>query len=64
MEIVYSAETVSSIVLLVEQVDSSIFDDRGEIITLDGDPIIMEDAQAKLFPTLLGIHPMSPVQGC
>ena len=64
VEIVYSAETVSLIVILVEQVDSSIFYDRGEMITPDVVLMIMEDAVVKLFLTLLGIHPMSPVQGC
>ena len=63
VEIVYEAETVSLIVILGGQVDSSISDDRGEMITTDGDPMVMEDALVKLFPMLLGIHPMSPVQG-
>ena len=48
-------EAASSIVLLVEQVDNSIFGDRGEMITLDGDPMTMEDVLEKIFPTLLGI---------
>ena len=64
VEMVHNATTISSIVLLVDQVDSSIFDSRGKLVTLDGAPMTIEDALAKLFPMLLGIHPMFPVQGC
>ena len=64
MEMVHDTDTVSSIVLLVEQVDSSIFDNRGKMVTLDEAPMTTEDALARLFPTLLGIHPMFPIQGC
>ena len=61
---VHNTITISSIVLLEEQADSSIFDNREKIVALDGTLMTIEDVLAKLFPTLLGIHPMSPVQGC
>ena len=63
VEMVHDAITISSIVLLVEQVDSSIFDNRGRIVTLGGAPMTIEVALAKSSPTLLGIHPMSPMLG-
>ena len=59
----HNAAMVPSILILVEQVDSRFFDSRGRMITLDGAPMTIEDALARLFPTLLGIHPTSPVPG-
>ena len=64
VEMVHDAIIISLILLLVEKVDSSIFDDEGKIVTLNGAQMTIEDALAKLFPTLLGLHPMSPMQGC
>ena len=64
VEMVHDVIAIFSMVLLVKQVDSSIFDNRGEIVTLDGTPMTIEDASAKLFPTLFGIHQMYPAQGC
>ena len=64
VEMVHNAITISSIVLLVEQVDSGIFDDREKIVALNGALMTTEDALTELFPTLLVINPISPVQGC
>ena len=64
VEMVHNAITISSIVLLVEQVDSSIVDDREKIVALNGALMTTEDALTELFPTLLVIKPISPVQGC
>ena len=50
--------------IVVEQVDSCIIDNTARLVALDGVIMSIEDALAKAFPTLLGIHPMSPMQGC
>ena len=64
VEMVHSAITISSLVLLVEQVNNSNFDNREKIVALDRTLMTIEDVLAKSLPTLLGIHPISPVQGC
>ena len=61
---VHNAITITSVVIVVEQVNSCIFDNIERLVALDGVMMTIEDALTKAFPTLLGIHPMSPIQGC
>ena len=51
------------IIILVEQVNQIILDDRGQITVYEGKHMSIAEALHKLCTTLLGIHPMYPKHG-
>ena len=62
LEMVHNAITIISVGIVVEQVNSYIFDNAEKLVAFDGVIMATEDALAAAFPTLLGIRPMSPMQ--
>ena len=68
MDIVHDTITVDTLPLVIKQVNSSIFEDRMKMVMYKGtttmESLTIEAALAKLFPTLVGIHPMCPLPGC
>ena len=63
LEMVHNTITITSVVIVVEQVNSCIFDNTDRLVALDGVVMSIESDLAKAFTMLLGIHPMSPIQG-
>ena len=61
LEMVHNAITIASVVIVVEQVKSCIFENIERLVALDGVVMTIENALVKAFPMLLGIHPMSPI---
>ena len=64
LEMVHNVITIASVVIVVEQVNSCIFDNIERLVALDGVMMTIKDVIAEASPTLLGIHQISPIQGC
>ena len=62
VDIVHDAITVDTLPFVIKQVNSSIFEDRTKMVMYKGtttmESLTIKDALAKLFPTLIGIHPL------
>ena len=63
VDLIYQTVKHDLVIILIEQVNRSILDDRGQITIYEEKHVSIAEALKKLYPTLLGIYPMYSEHG-